>query len=147
MKFIAKKLVAFVELLETLSPKLHVFHIEDIFVAMALIATAIFTKGDYIEWFGVAAVFMTFKHTVIAFRLEEVLEKRNEHGDTAFNSHGRQTQYFYAKESLWFMYFFLLGAYSALVGVGLFLLYPVWHDVREKYHSKSKTNREKKKQD
>ncbi|MGB0925379.1 MAG: hypothetical protein ACPGTS_01580, partial [Minisyncoccia bacterium] len=122
------------------------FHIEDVFVLAILSTVAIVTHGNYIEWIGVAAVFMTFKHTVVAFRLEEVLEKATEHGDTAFNSHGRQKQFYFMKEILWFLYFLSLGAYSALIGVFIFLLYPWWHDVREKYHTQSRLNRESKKQ-
>jgi len=136
MKFIAKNLVALIEIIERHTPKsFHIFHIEDILVLVSLSLAAILSGGNYIEWVGVIAVFLSFKHTVIAFRLEDVIEKREEHGDTAFNSHGNQTYYFYAKESIWFIYFFLLGAWSALVGVVIFLLYPLWHDARIKYHT------------
>lgn len=143
MKFIARKLVAFVEQIEKLSPKLHVFHIEDVFVAAILIINVLILNGNYIEWIGALAVFIGFKHTVVAFRLEDVVEKRETHGDTAFNSHGYQTQYFYGKEILWFIYFILLGAWSGLVGVVIYLLYPLWHGVRVKYHTKSHINRKK----
>lgn len=143
MKFIAKKLVAMVELIEKISSKIHVFHIEDAFVIITLIITLIIARGNYIEWIGSVAVFIGFKHAVIAFRLEEVVERQKTHGDTAFNSHGKQTQYFYAKEILWFVYFILLGAWSGLIGVVLFLSYPIWHKIREEYHSKSATNRKK----
>ena len=139
MKFIAKNLVRIVEFIERNTPKgIHLFHIEDVFVFIVLMTTAFLSKGGYIEWLGVLAVFMTFKHTVEAFRLEDVVERMEAHGDTAYNSHGRQTHYFYIKESLWFIYFFLLGAWSGLVGVIIFLLYPLWHDIRQKYHTGTK---------
>ncbi|MCD5390142.1 MAG: hypothetical protein LR005_02050 [Candidatus Pacebacteria bacterium] len=141
MKFIARKLVQFVEWIETMSPKLHVFHIEDIFVIVVLAITAFVLKGDYIEWFGVLAVYLTFKHDVIAFRLEAAEEDREEHGKPFIKSYKAQTQYFYAKEAVWLIYFLLFGAWSGLVGVIIFLLYPTWHDIREKYHTKRKENK------
>lgn len=141
MKYLAQKLVAFVEWIESISPKLHVFHIEDFFVASMLIATTLVLRGNYIEWFGVLAVFLTFKHDVIAFRLEAAEEDREEHGKPFVKSYKAQTQYFYAKESVWFIYFLLFSAWSGLIGVIIFLLYPTWHDIREKYHTKRKQNK------
>lgn len=142
MNFIAKKLVRFVEFLERHTPKsFHVFHIEDIFVALVLIGTALFFGENYIEWIGVLAVFMAFKHTVVAFRLEDTVQTMERHAHIS-HPKNRQAQLFYTKEILWFIYFVLLGAWSALVGVILFLLYPFWHKARKKYHTGTKHKQE-----
>lgn len=43
-------------------------------------------------------------------------------------------RYLVSKEICWLIYFVMLGAWSALVGVGVFLLYPVWrHYYRKRY--------------
>ena len=43
------------------------------------------------------------------------------------------TRYLIGKEICWLVYFVVLGAHSALVGVGVFLLYPVWrHQYRKR---------------
>lgn len=142
--YFAKKLVRCVELIERVLPRIHVYHIEDMFVVLVLSVVAYFSGGNYIEWIGVIAGFMGFKHIVIAFRLEEVLDQKENEGDTAFHSHGKQAQYFYAKESLWLLYFVLLGAWSATVSIAMFLLYPMWHKIRVKYHTGTKHIRKSK---
>lgn len=130
-------MVSVIQFIENNTPKwFSIFAIEDIFVASILIVTAIVFGEHYTEWIAAAAVFLAFKHTVAAFRLEDVVERMEKHGDTAYHSHGNQETYFYLKESLWFVYFFLLGAWSALVGVVIFLLYPLWHKSWQKYHHK-----------
>lgn len=47
--------------------------------------------------------------------------------------HWKLKWYLVSKEIWWLIYFVYLGAWSALVGVGLFLLYPLW---RHWYRSK-----------
>lgn len=138
LTFFAKKLVRCVEIIERVLPRVHIYHIEDIFVLLVLGATAYFSRGNYIEWIGVVAGFMAFKHIVIAFRLEDVLAQKEKNGDTAFHSHGKQAQFFYAKESIWLLYFVLLGAWSATISIVMFLMYPLWHKVRMKYHTGTK---------
>ena len=43
-------------------------------------------------------------------------------------------RYFYDKELLWFAYFLLIHAYSALVGVTVFFFYGKWRSLWRKYH-------------
>lgn len=141
MKFLAKKVVSCVEYIEDLFPGMHIFHIEDIFVASVLIITALIFRENYAEWIGITAVFLTFKHNVISFRLEAAEENREEQGKSFVKSYKQQSYYFYAKELVWFAYFLLLGAWSGLVGVCIFLLYPSWHTIRERYHTKRKNKK------
>lgn len=149
MKFIAKKLVSFVEFIERILPRVHIYHIEDVFVALVLIGATWGSGNSYIEWIGALAAFISYKHIVISFRLQEIIEKEeSENIDKEEASHlreaGRQSKYFYGKESLWFLYFVLLGGWSGVISVIVFLLYPVWHTFRIKYHKGTKHLQSKK---
>lgn len=136
--FIAKKMVRGVEIIEKVLPKVHIYHIEDLFVLSVLIFFALLSGGNYIEWIGVIAAFLSFKHTVISFRLQEVLEKEEAKGETHFHEAGKQSKLFFSKESFWLLYFVLLGAWSGMVSVIIFMLYPFWHKVRLRYHRGTK---------
>lgn len=47
--------------------------------------------------------------------------------------HWKLKYFLVSKEICWLVYFVVLGAYSALVGVGVFLAYPVWrHQYRKR---------------
>lgn len=112
-------------------------------------------ENYYATWITAAAVFLTFMHMQIADRLAEAedqrdrlrreaqaLSQRYEHAaeppplaavreaDERYRvhveCHWKLKWYLVVKEILWLVTFVLLGAWPALVGVGLFLLYPVW---------------------
>lgn len=106
-----------------------------LFVFAALLATvALSGKGD-IEWIGALAVLLTFGHVQVADRLaEEAAEKEQLTGEADVECHRMARRYLISKELCWFAYFFALGAYSALVGVGVFLLYPVWRRSYRYFH-------------
>jgi hypothetical protein len=114
--------------------KVKTYVIEYIFVATVLIVVALVSKKGMVEWLGVLAVFLTFGHTSIADRLHEreanrySIDKKVE-----VNCYWKLNYYFVAKEVCWFVYFYLLGAWSALVGVVVFLLYPLWRKLWRKY--------------
>jgi hypothetical protein len=106
-------------------------------------------------WVTAAAVFLTFMHMQIADRLadaEELRTRLQQKADKAVSfaktmgdntsiaaaeaakvtldhyveCYWKLTWYLVAKEILWLVTFVLLKAWPALVGVGLFLLYPIW---------------------
>ena len=109
--------------------------IEYVFVGGVLIAIALISHKGLVEWLGVLAVFLTFGHTSIADRLHEREAKRyNIDKKVEVNCYWKLNYYFYAKELCWLIYFLLLGAWSALAGVFIFLLYPLWRKVYRKYH-------------
>ena len=83
-----------------------------------------FTGGGAIEAVGSLAVIITFCHTQVSFRLEE--KQKIPNNPHTIECYRFQSRYFLAKEICWLVYFSLLGAWSALVGVFLFLLYPFW---------------------
>jgi len=109
--------------------------IEYVFVATILIIVAIVTKKGLIEYIGITAVFLTFCHASIAERLREREELRQiKKSPVEVHCYYKLPYYFYAKEILWFLYFILLGAYSALAGVIIFLLYTPWRNYYRKHH-------------
>jgi len=118
----------------------HVFHIktwiiEYVLVGIILIAVALISHKGWIEWIGVLAVFLNFGYVQIADRMEEKeAQKFHINKKADIECYWKLKYYFYGKEILWFAYFLLLGAYSALAGVILFLLYPWWRKVYRKHH-------------
>ena len=106
--------------------KLRTWHKEALVVASVLIAVAVY-RNSRVEWLGGLAVFFTFMHASVSFRLSEAEERRTVAQVECF----RKAQYYFLlKETCWFTYFLLIGAWSALVGVVVFLVYPLWR----KYH-------------
>lgn len=112
-------------------------------------------ENFYATWITAGAVFLTFMHMQVADRLAEAedrrvslerevrsLSQRYEHAadkppladvQTAEDKlrvhvecYWKLKWFLVAKEILWLATFILLKAWPALVGVGLFLLYPVW---------------------
>lgn len=101
------------------------WHVESSFVGLVLAAVVFATgrSGQWVEWLGAAAVWLTFGHASIGFRLQEAEEKRTE---IHVACHKKLKWYFLGKEACWLLYFIMLGAWSALVGVFVFLIYPWW---------------------
>lgn len=109
--------------------------IEYLVVSVVLVATAIISKKGFVEWIGVVAVFLTFGHASIAERLREREALRHlTRSPIEVNCYWKLSYYFYAKEILWFAYFILIGAWSALAGVVLFLAYSPWRAYYRKWH-------------
>jgi hypothetical protein len=101
------------------------WHLELSVVALVLSAVALITSNNLIQWIGVGAVTLTFAHAQVATRLAEREEHRGRSQATVECYYMAQ-RYFVGKELLWLVYFVLLQAWTALVGVGLFLVYPIW---------------------
>ena len=124
-----KKLVSTVLYLKsTLGVKTWV--IESSFVFIILSLTALIAGKKWTEWIAVFAVLFTFCHASVANRMEEQESLKNQRGQTvSVDCYKMTTRYFYAKEILWFAYFFIIGSYSALAGVIIFLFYGWWRKV------------------
>ena len=71
-----------------------------------------------------AAVFVSFQHMSVASRLEEAEARRTD--TKAVECYRKLTRFLVLKEVLWVAAFVSLDAWTALAGVPLFLLYPVW---------------------
>ncbi len=107
------------------------WHVENAVVAIILSSVVIATRGRWVEWVGAASVFAGFCHTSIAERLREREAARPV---PSVECHRLATVFFLAKEAGWLVYFIALHAWSALVGCGLFLAYPVWRKLWRRWH-------------
>lgn len=92
-------------------------------VWIALIGVVWVTRGGLIEAVGALAVLAAFAHAQVAERMRE-REALKSKPDV--HCHRWSTRYFMAKELLWLSYFIAHRSWSALVGVGVFLAYPLW---------------------
>ena len=70
------------------------------------------------------AVFVSFQHMSVASRLEEAESRRTD--TRTVECYHKLTRFLVVKEVFWVAAFIALGAWTALAGVPLFLLYPVW---------------------
>lgn len=105
--------------------KFRTWHGESAVVASVLIAVVLATGGAWIELLGAGAVLLSFMHASVADRLAEREAARGPSGVTV-DCHRWNTRYLVGKESLWLIYFIAHGSWSALAGVGMFLVYPLW---------------------
>lgn len=116
-------------LLKNLKKRLNIrtYQLELTFALLFLGGVALLSRRGWIEWVGVAAVYFTFAHATVGDRLAEVQAKeQKEKNKATVECYYKLEKYFYAKEICWCIYFFILGAWSALAGVFLFLMYPLW---------------------
>jgi hypothetical protein len=107
--------------------KIRTWHFESAFVAIAL-TTVIYLFGQHWhEWIGALAVWLTFGYISIAFRLQEAEEERqSKAGDVMVDCHWKAKYYFLGKELTWLPLFAILGSYTSMAGVFIFLAYPYW---------------------
>lgn len=105
-------------------------------VALAvLVPVAALSGKGLVEWVGVAAVFFGFAHMSVAERLQEQEALRARQGEAVrVECYPKLSRYYFLKEISWFLYFLALGAWSALAGVVLFLLYGPWRRLWRTYH-------------
>jgi hypothetical protein len=92
-------------------------------VWLVLIGVVALTHGGLIEAVGALAVLAAFAHAQVAERMRE-REALKSKPDV--HCHRWSLRYFMAKELLWLSYFVAHRSWSALVGVGVFLVYPLW---------------------
>lgn len=128
--------------------KLKTWHFE-MAVATVLLGSVAAYRGTWLDALGALAVVLTFGHTTIAERMREkqarlpitisageihnggrviaVPAQAVEIGQVDFvECHALLTKYLIGKEIAWVAFFLISKSYPALVGCGLFLLYPVW---------------------
>lgn len=76
-----------------------------------------------IEIVSTIAVLLTFGHAQISARLSEQQSLAEK---PTVDCYRKLYLYYVGKEVCWFLYFLVNQSYSALVGVIVFLLYPLW---------------------
>ncbi len=111
--------------------KLRTWHFESALVIFVLGITTYLTGNKLSEWIGSIAVFCAFSHASISQRLAE-REERKTVPDV--ECYWKLIYFFIAKEILFGLYFIMHQSYIALIGVGLFILYPIWRKLWRKYH-------------
>jgi hypothetical protein len=92
-------------------------------VWLVLIGVVGLTRGGLLEAVGALAVLAAFAHAQVAERMREREAARSK---PDVHCHRWLTRYFLAKELLWLSYFVAHRSWSAIAGVGVFLLYPLW---------------------
>lgn len=109
---------------------------ETVFVALYLLGTTGFILyvstipvNTASEAFGqlltAVALLLTFWHMTVATRLQEKQVQTQE----TVSCHRTLNYYLFCKEVAWVGAFLCLGAWNAILGVPIFLLYPVWRRV------------------
>lgn len=117
------------------------WHVEMIAAGAVLAAVVLATGDAAIEWIGAGAVLLSFAHAQVADRLAEGERDRiaidhDAAADRRFvHCHRWAARYLVGKESLWLIYFVMHHSWSALAGVALLLLYPVWRAFWRHKHS------------
>jgi len=99
------------------------WHIEATVMAVILAATVLFTEGGLTEWIGASAVLVATRRMSVGDRMREKEERRAVH---EVDCYAWLDRYLVLGELLFAWYFIRLGAWAALVGGALFLLYPYW---------------------
>ncbi len=100
-------------------------------VAWALAMVVIITGAPPIEWVAAGGVLASFAHGQVADRLAE---KEAARAAPEVDCHRMARRYYLAKEMLWCAYFLARGAWAALVGCLLFILYPVFRAAWRRRH-------------
>lgn len=107
------------------------WRIEMLVVAIVLVGVVLISGGGWLELIGAAAVLLSFGHAQVADRLAEAEQDRQAASPPgvvrdSVECHRWATRYLVGKESLWLLYFVAHRSWSALAGVALFLVYPLW---------------------
>lgn len=97
--------------------------LESAFVATILLTVWACTGFKFVELIGVAAVLFSFMHAQVSDRMAEKEALRTV---PDVECHRWSVRYLITKELCWLGYFACTKSWSALVGVGVFLAYPVW---------------------
>ena len=111
--------------------RIRTWQIEAFVVGATLSVVAIFSGHGASEWIGACAVLASFLHGQVTDRLAEQEASRPAPNVECYR---HALRYFVAKELLWCVYFVVHRSWSALVGVGLFLAYPIWRKWWRKQH-------------
>ncbi len=111
------------------------WHYEAAVVAIVLFAVAFVTSPDMgeapytkflIVWLSALAVFGSFLHPKVGYRMAEALKAAGASDTSCYEWSGK---YWLVKEVTWLAVFLLSGAYPAVAGALLFILYPAWRKI------------------
>ncbi len=83
-------------------------------------------RAFVIIWISAAAVFGSFLHAQIGTYMAEDMSHAEEPLTDCYHKLGK---YWVYKETLWFAVFILSGAYPAIAGNIVFMLFPIWRKI------------------
>jgi hypothetical protein len=116
------------------------WHYEAAFVAIVLLTVSALTtpplasaflggvqlRTFLIIWISAGAVFGSFLHAQVGTYMAEDMSHTEEPLTECYHKLG---EYWVYKEILWFLVFLLSGAYPAIAGNVIFILFPVWRKI------------------
>lgn len=105
------------------------WHVEIAAVAAVLAAVLFATGAPSAELVGSAAVLAGFGHASVSARMSEAQAAMPAPSVECWR---KATYYWIAKELLWVAYFVMHQSYAAIVGCGVFLVYPLWRKWRRR---------------
>ncbi len=114
----------------------HMWQYEVLLVGILLIINLMIFDLRWQEWVAVIAIIFTFMHGQVARYLSEAEMIEYHSGSRIFqkrSSSHKESFFYLAKEIMWFAYFISLGAYTAILGTVLFIIYPFWRTFYRKY--------------
>lgn len=79
-----------------------------------------------VNWVSAAAVFLSFLHGKVGYRMSEAMSASGASSVHCYEWSGR---YWLGKELLWLVVFILSGAYPAIAGSVIFMIYPAWREI------------------
>lgn len=100
-------------------------------VAGLALGSVAWWQGRPADWLGALAVLLSFGHATVAERMRERQAIKQL---VDVECHRMLTQYLIAKETAWVVFFTLSGSYPALMGCGIFILYPLWRKLWRRRH-------------
>jgi succinate dehydrogenase hydrophobic anchor subunit len=83
-------------------------------------------KQFLVTWLSMFAVFGSFLHAKVGYRMSEAMKASDA---PSVSCHEWLGKYWLSKEILWFFVFLLSGAYPAIVGNVIFIIYPAWRKI------------------
>jgi hypothetical protein len=100
-------------------------------VALVTIFSAVLSGAKATDFLASVAVILSFGHATVGERMREREAAREE---AEVSCHTWLDRYFVAKEVAWVGYFVSTKAWPALLGCGVFLVYPLWRRFWRKRH-------------
>lgn len=90
------------------------------------LAGGVVLREFLIIWISAGAVFGSFLHAQVGTYMAEDMSYTEQPLTPCYHKLG---EYWVCKEILWFLVFFISGAYPAIAGNVIFLLFPVWRKI------------------
>lgn len=106
------------------------WHVEILVVGVVLVTVTLLTKPDWVNWITTLAILFTFNHAQIGDRLQERQAVKEVKDVPCYH---KLNKLFVVKELLWITAFLLMHNYAAIVGSGLFALYPYWRKLYRRH--------------